>query len=144
ATIMLADGRTIDTRKGTVPRDGRFQCQACGQEAEVLAAAESRQHAPSAVPFMIQGFDNHIDSEGSPYGGKFFKCYERSDVDRLIASERQWASSRQTELANFWPTSEVPYGNRTHIRDPITRHGYTHWYKMFFGRQLLMHASLLQ
>ena len=39
---------------------------------------------------------------------------------------------------------EIQHSMRTHVKDPLPEHGYTHWWKMFNTRQLLVHAQLLK
>lgn len=143
-TIDLSDGRVIETGRGTVPHDGSFTCQSCGKLNDVLDAAEVSRHLSPAVPFMQQAYSADLANADAAYGGKFFKVFSSGDASRLAASDAEWSTRSRGDLAKYWPKSEVPYGNRTHIRDPITRHGYTHWYKMFFARQLLCHAVLLK
>jgi len=33
---------------------------------------------------------------------------------------------------------------RTHVKDPLPDHGYTHWWMMFNPRQLLVHSQILE
>jgi hypothetical protein len=136
-TIVLSDGRIINTRFATMPGNGEFICQACGQKNTVLRAAELFGKVIPEFPYAIQAFDPDRNVTGSPYGGRYFATPSRNDLSRLLRSCEEWALESTKSLAGFWPTSEVPFGNRTHVRDPINRHGYTHWYRMFNPRQIL-------
>jgi putative DNA methylase len=60
-----------------------------------------------------------------------------------MGAMQEWESLKSTILAGFWPTEEIPYGWQTHYWS-IPDHGYTHWYRMFNPRQLLVHAHLLR
>ena len=46
-------------------------------------------------------------------------------------------------MAQYWPRSELSYGWKTHGWN-IPGHGFTHYYKMFSSRQLLVNSLLLQ
>ena len=43
----------------------------------------------------------------------------------------------------YWPTDELSYGWKTHGWS-IPDHGYTHYWKMFNSRQLVVHTLLLR
>jgi len=56
----------------------------------------------------------------------------------------EWEERRNDDLEKFYPKSELPYGFMTHmLNGGIPNHGFTHWYKMFNSRQLLVHTQLL-
>lgn len=173
-TITLRDGRVIDTRYGTrgLKSDGRpmkasFRCGACGQSADILQSvtemnarerigqpesahecascrAVAANHHPAPVAcYLLQCYDPVRDKEGHPYGGRYFKTPMKGDVGRLIAAEREWMSRKETDIAGLWPKAELPHVWKTHGW-AIPEYGYTHWYKMFNTRQLLLHALLLK
>jgi hypothetical protein len=65
------------------------------------------------------------------------RCYD--------AATLEWESRKDTDLADYWPRSELPYGFMTHhLQGGVPNHGYTHWWTMFNPRQLLVHALFLK
>src|SRR5690606_14703370 len=63
----------------------------------------------------------------------------------MAAADREWAARKDTDLANYWPRSEVPYGFMTHHNNGgIPNHGFTHWWTMFHPRQMLILSALLK
>ncbi|MBP7052833.1 MAG: DUF1156 domain-containing protein [Phycisphaerae bacterium] len=156
-TIVLRDGRKIETGRGTVPRRSAFTCGSCGQLADLLESvkgytnrvrmktqdATAQRSAPVMV-YCLQCYDPQRDAEGHPYGGRYFKVPDAGDIERLIAAEREWATRREADLKGFWPRSALPYTWMTHhLNGGIPNWGFTHWYKFFNPRQLLVHAQLL-
>ena len=141
-TIALPSGKILHTSFGTMPADGEFVCQACGQRNAALAAAEATGKVLPEFPYAIQAYEPDRDDGQRPYGGRFFRAPTESDIQKVLEACRDWATQGSTTLSGFWPTSGIPYGNRTHVRDPIFRHGYTHWSRMFNARQLFGLATL--
>lgn len=62
------------------------------------------------------------------------------------AALHEWEARKGTDLKDYWPQSEIPYGFMTGIAngDIRTGHGFTHWWKMFNPRQLIVHACLIK
>lgn len=158
ATITLRDGRNIETGRGTVPKRSAFACGSCGQLADLLESvkgytnrarmatqdATAQRSAPVMV-YCLQCYDPQRDAEGHPYGGRYFKAPRAADLARLIAAEREWAARREADLKAFWPRSTLPHTWMTHhLNGGIPNWGFTHWYKFFNPRQLLVHAQLLR
>jgi putative DNA methylase len=157
-TITLKDGRSIDTTHGTVPKRSTFTCQSCGQQSDLLDAVKSftdrtrlenadstAQRSLPVTVYAIQCFDPQRESDGHPYGGRYFKAPDGADIERLISAEREWNLRRESDLKDFWPRSELPYTWMTHhLNGGIPNWGFTHWYKFFNPRQLLVHATLLR
>ena len=172
-TITLRDGRVVDTQRGTGGRNSAdkpikasFACGKCGLSADVLKSvaamnAGERQgqpvsahecascraiaanHHPAPVAcYLLQCYDAKRDAAGHPYGGRYFKVPNPADIERLVAAEREWVQRKRADLNGFWPTAELPHVWTTHGW-ALPEHGYTHWYKMFNARQLLIHALLL-
>jgi hypothetical protein len=57
----------------------------------------------------------------------------------------EWAFRQDQDLKDYWPRSELPFGFMTHVLNGgIPNHGFTHWWKMFHPRQLLVHSQLLR
>lgn len=143
--VTLTDGLKIDTRKGTVPKQSHFTCGACGQEQDLREALQASGHGAPVAVYALQGYSPHADAEGYVYGGRFFAVSAESDVDRLIHAEREWHERRDTDLRDFWPREEIPHTYMTHHANfALPNQGYTHWWKMFNARQLLVHAQLLR
>ncbi|GAF84573.1 unnamed protein product, partial [marine sediment metagenome] len=76
--------------------------------------------------------------------GRFFIPVDDSAL--FDAAIREWEVRKDADLKDYWPRSEVPYGFMTGIAngDIRTGHGFTHWWKMFNPRQLVVHACLLK
>ena len=153
-TITLRDGRTIDTRAETIARkangkenDGHFTCAAPGGGHQMHLARSIRATGRTApvAPYAIQVYDARRDEEGYPYGGRFFKAPDEADIDRMIAAEREWEARKDADLNGHWPREELPFTYMTHQANfALPEQGYTHWYKMFNPRQLVVHAALLR
>jgi putative DNA methylase len=155
-TITLKSGRTVDTGIGTVPKRSAFACGSCGLRSDLLdsvkgytdrARMESKNAAAQrSLPVAVYCFQCHDparEAEGHPYGGRYFKAADAADIDRLIAAEREWNGRKEADLAAFWPRSALPYTWMTHhLNGGIPNWGFTHWYKFFHPRQLLVHAQV--
>jgi adenine-specific DNA methylase len=158
ASITLKDGRTVDTTLGTVPKRSTFTCQSCGQQSDLLDAVKmytnrtrmetqdsTAQRSLPVTVYAIQCFDRQRDADGHPYGGRYFKTPDEADVERLLGAEREWTSRREVDLKDYWPRSILPHTWMTHhLNGGIPNWGFTHWYKMFNTRQLVLHATLLR
>ncbi len=157
-TITLRDGRKIDTTRGTVPKRSAFACGTCGLQSDLLDSvkgytqrakmdtkdATAQRSLPVSV-YCLQCYDPQRDADGHPYGGRYFKVPDAADIERLIAAEREWAARREVDLKDFWPRSALPYTWMTHhLNGGIPNWGFTHWYRFFNPRQLLVHTQLLR
>jgi predicted RNA-binding Zn-ribbon protein involved in translation (DUF1610 family)/SAM-dependent methyltransferase len=129
-----------DRRGGTVSKKSTFTCAVDGTQNDVLDAIRQTAKAGPIAPYVFQGFD----PGGVGGNDKFFATAE--SVPQLEAAIREWELRKDGDLKGFWPTSEVPYGFMTGIANGDIRsgHGFTHWWKMFSPRQLLVHALLLK
>jgi len=153
-TITLGNGRIIDTRAETIARkangkenDGHFTCAAPagGHQMHLAKSIQATRRTAPVAPYAIQVYDPQRDEEGYPYGGRFFKAPDEADIDRLIAAEREWDARKDADLNGHWPREEMPFSYMTHQANfALPEQGYTHWYKMFNPRQLLVHAVLLK
>lgn len=141
--VRLADGRAIDTRKGTVIEKATVQCQYCGQKDSIIDGLRKAQHPAPLMPYALQCICPECKEEGHVYDGRYFLPPSSKDINRLSASMSTWESLKAGSLQNFWPKEEIPYGWQTHAWS-VPDHGYTHWYRMFNPRQLLIHATILQ
>ncbi|HEX5445033.1 MAG TPA: hypothetical protein VFW87_14440, partial [Pirellulales bacterium] len=117
--------------------------QACGQADGIIEALRIAKQSAPLAPYTLQCFCPQCKAEGHVYEGRYFSAPEARDVDRLISSVAEWETVKHDSLAAFWPTDEIPYGWQTHYWS-IADHGYTHWYRFFNARQLLVHAKLLR
>ena len=62
----------------------------------------------------------------------------------LILRPVSGKTEKTTTCRGIGQRSELPYGFMTHkLNGGIPNHGYTHWWKMFNPRQLLVHTQLL-
>jgi hypothetical protein len=141
--ITLADGTIVDTRAGNLLRQATLACQGCGQATGILDALRVAKHSAPTSPYALQCFCPECKADGYVYDGRYFAAPSEHDVKRLVGAIREWDSLKTTTLDGFWPTAEIPYGWQTHYWS-IPDHGYTHWYRMFNPRQLLVHAHLLR
>jgi len=128
---------------GTVPRKSHFACGACGTVQDVLKTVKATGKTGPVAMYAIQGYCPECDKEGQLYGGRFFMPVD--DSAPFDAAIREWEARKDADLKDYWPRSELPYGFMTHkLNGGIPNHGFTHWWKMFNPRQLLVHALLLK
>ena len=135
-------GVEIKTDEGNVPKDAHFACQACGTLQRTVVALEASGRSGPVAPYAIQGYSPARARDGAAYGGRFFLPV--ADSQALDAAHREWEQRRGTDLADYWPRSDIPFGHMTHERQPLPQHGYLRWRDMFNPRQLLVHALLLK
>ena len=135
--------KAIKTGKGsgTVTHHGNFVCGKCGTEQAIVDSVERTHKTAPIAMFAIQGYCPECATHGVPYHGRFFSPPNPSILDAAMS---EWESCKETDLNGFWPHSEIPFGHMTHQRQPLPKHGYTHWWMMFNWRQLLVHARLLR
>ncbi|MCP3685979.1 MAG: DUF1156 domain-containing protein [bacterium] len=135
-------GDTISTAKSTVGSRGMFVCEKCGTEQILSDSIEkSGSDAPIAM-YALQSYCPECDKDGELYGGRYFM--EANDSYSFDAALYEWDERKKTDLAGYWPESEIVFSHMTHQRDPLPKYGYNSWWKMFNSRQLLIHASLLK
>lgn len=144
AEVMCPEtGVTFSTENGTVPKRSSYACGACGAVQDVLTTVKASGKSGPLAAYTIQGYSAKLDKEGAAYGGRFFAAVD--DSAAIDAAYREWEERKDSDLAAYWPRSEVPYGFMTHSNNGgIPNHGYTHWWTMFNARQLLIHALLLK
>lgn len=142
--IQLADRTTVSTgpKGGTVPRDAHFACGACGKAQRIVVSIEASGKSGPVAPLAIQGYSPALRASGAAYGGRFFVPV--SDERAFSAAWFEWEQRKDSDLANYWPRSEIPYGHMTHERQPLPQHGYHHWSDFFNPRQMLVHALFLR
>ncbi len=131
---------------GTVPTKSNFVCMAetCGRKQDVLASIKASGKTGPVAMYAIHGYCPECDKENQLYGGRFFMPVDDSSV--FDAALGEWEARKDADLKDYWPRSEVPYGFMTAMNNGDIRegHGFTHWWKMFNQRQLIVHACLLK
>jgi len=143
--IVLADGTRIQTRTGTVPQQSYFTCQKCGKKQDILESVKPTKHTAPVAAYALQCHCPQCDAEGYSYNGRYFKPVEPGDVKRLILAEREWADRNETDLNDYWPRQECWDAYMMRANGGVNvGWGYTHWWKMFNPRQLLVHTQLLR
>lgn len=138
-------GVSIDTEEGTVPKKSHYACQAptCGTVQDLLATVKASGKSGPVAAYAVQGYSPKRERDEAAYGGRFFAPVENTAV--FDAAHREWEERKKTDLAAYWPRSELPFGFMTHtLNGGIPNHGFTHWWTMFNPRQLLVHALLLK
>ncbi len=143
--VVLADGTVVETGLGTVHRKAHFTCASCGREGNTLESVRPTGHTASVATYALQCHCSQCDAEGYTYGGRYFKVPDEYDISRLNAAEEEWARRAEGDLAEYWPKAELWVSYMTHkLNGGIANWGYTHWWKMFNPRQLLVHTHLLK
>lgn len=143
--LTLADGRRIDTPRGTIPQQSHFTCGHCGKKQDARESVERFGHTAPVAVYAIQGYCPDCDNEGRIYGGRFFAAFSSFDKQRLVCAEHEWHSRRDSDLSTFWPREEIPQTYMTHHANfALPKQGYTHWSALFNSRQLLLLALLLR
>jgi len=129
---------------GTVPKSANFACAACGTVQPIVTSLEvTKKTAPASV-FAIQGYAPQRDAAGKPYSGRFFASGNSTLARQYDVAFAEWEARKNSDLADYWPRSAIPFGHMTHQRQPLPQHGYLKWSEMFNPRQLLVHAQLLK
>ena len=143
--ITLKDGTKLDTQYSTVPEESSFLCAHCGQIFDIADAERKATHHSPVAAYALQCYCPECDNEGYTYSGRYFITVGEYDRKRIIASLHEWDSRADNDLNHYWPRSALPYAWETHVqKGNLTLRGYTHWWKMFNARQLLVHAQLLK
>lgn len=109
-------------QNGTVPKKSHYVCAACGTTQDVLTTIKATGKTGPMAAYAVHGYAPKRD-----------------------AALVEWEARKDTDLKDYWPRSEVPFGFMTHMNNGgIPNHGYTHWWTMFNPRQLLAQAQLLR
>ena len=138
-------GASFRTDVGTVPKKSTFACQAptCGRVQDILESVKASGANGPMAAYAIQGYCPRCDEQSRPYGGRFFA--PASVSGGFEGALREWERRKEADLSAYWPRSEVPFGFMTSLNNGgIPNHGYTHWWKMFNERQLLVLSQLLK
>ncbi|WP_295579349.1 hypothetical protein [uncultured Lamprocystis sp.] len=142
-----ATSMTFSTDKagGTVPKKSHFACSACGATQGVLTSVKASGKTGPMAGYAIQGYAPKRNAEGASYSGRFFSPFDERVARQYDAAVSEWDKRKDTDLANYWPRSEIPFGFMTHMNNGgIPNHGFTHWWTLFNSRQLLVHSQLLR
>jgi putative DNA methylase len=137
---------SFSVKAGTIPKDAHFTCQesTCGKEQAQVASIEAFGKTAPSSQFALQCFSPARSESSAPYNGRYFKPLDRLDIDRSNAAHKEWEIRSEGDLKDYWPRIEIPFGHMTHQRQPLPRHGYLHYYKLFNPKQLLIHALILK
>ena len=111
-----------------------------------MNSTRASQKGGQIAGYAIQGFARQRAEAGYPYRGRFFAPFDRRLADQYSAAVEEWECRKDTDLAKYWPRSEVPYGFMTAVAnsDIRTNYGFTHWWTMFNPRQLLVLCQILK
>lgn len=142
--IKLADGMYFNLSKATMPKDAHYICASCGRDNVKTESLINFGHSAPEAVYAMQCYCPTCSDESYTYNGRYFKIPNDTDIAKFSIFEHEWENRRSTDLANYWPKMEIPYSMRTHVKDPLPLHGYTHWWKMFNSRQLLIHSQFLK
>ena len=140
-------GVIFHTNEGTIPKKSTFTCQesTCGRQQDVLGSIKESGATGPMSSYVLQCYSPRRAESGIPYNGRYFWCLNDRDVFRQNSVIEEWEKRKDSDLKDYWPKSELPYGFMTHhLQGGVPNHGFTHWYKMFNARQLLVHALILK
>lgn len=130
---------------GTVPKKSHYACAACGTVQDVLTTIKATGKTGPMAAYAVQGYAPKRNAAGKPYSGRFFAAYGTVHSRQYDTAFAEWEARKDTDLKDYWPRSELPYGFMTHhLQGGVPNHGFTHWWTMFNPRQLLVHAQLLK
>ena len=136
---------TFAPDNGTVPKKSHYACASCGTVQGVLTTIKATGKTGPLAAYAVQGYAPKRGAAGKPYNGRFFAACDTVHVRKYDAALAEWEARKETDLKDYWPRSEVPFGFMTHMNNGgIPNHGYTHWWMMFNPRQLLVHTQLLK
>lgn len=143
--LNLPNGTLINLSKGTIPKRAHFTCSSCGRENNTLEAVRPTGRTAPVAAYTYQCHCPQCEAEGYNYGGRYFKTVDEADVSKLAESEFEWEKRSNKDLYEYWPKQICwdVYMMRANggVNDGW---GYTHWWKMFNSRQLLVHTLLLR
>lgn len=128
---------------GTVPKKSTFSCGQCGTLQDLLDSVRATKKSAPVAPYAIQGYDPEPRSGSG--GVRFFAAFDSTRANQLSAAAKEWEIRKNADLSGYWPTTEIPEGITTTVKDVLPNgHGYTHWWTLFNARQLLVCSSLLK
>lgn len=143
--VTLPDGTLIRPGKdgGNVDGKSRFTCQhpTCGRDQDVLESVRTTGTTAPFAAYAHQVFCPDCQEAGDPTGGRFYSPV--TDARSLSVAYAEWMDRREGDLSGYWPTCELSEGWKTHGW-AVPEHGYTHYHRMFFARQILTHSLLFR
>ena len=129
---------------GSIPAPGNFICGFCGKQEHVVVSEKRVGYIAPAAMYALQCHCPECEKEGYNYNGRYFKAPDIQDIYHENCAEQEWHERSALDLNKYFPKSVIEYSHMTHVRNPLPDHGYTHWWKMFSSKQLLIHAQLLK
>ncbi len=136
---------TFKTDAGTVPKKSNYACSACGTVQDVLGTVKASGKSGAMAAYAVQAYSPKRYQSGAPYGGRYFTAFDSNYANQYDAAFSEWEMRKDTDLAEYWPRSELPYGFMTHhLQGGVPNHGFTHWWTMYNPRQMLVHTQLLK
>jgi len=137
------DGKVFKTDVATVCGRGAFECASCGTQQRILKSTRASGKAAPFSGYAVQAYTP--EPQNLKALQKFFLPYSDDIPKKEAAASAEWDQRKVTDLADYWPKSEIPEGVTTTIKDVLPNgHGYTHWWTMFNPRQLLVHSQLVK
>ncbi|MED4225400.1 DUF1156 domain-containing protein [Neobacillus cucumis] len=121
---------------------GKFVCGECGTLQQLSASISYTEKDAPIAAYAYHCYCPECDENGELYNGRSFIA--ANDVTSNNQSLIDWENSKNTTLKGYWPESEITFSHETHQRQNFPAHGYTHWWKMFNQRQLLILSTLLK
>ena len=145
--ICPETGTKFSTGKhgGTVPKKSHFACGECGTVQDVLEAVKGSRKTGPVAGYAVQAYSPKRKASRAPYNGRFFLGFDEKLTAQYNAAAHEWETRKDSDLREFWPRSELPYGFMTHhLQGGVPNHGFTHWSMMFNVRQLLGLSQLVK
>lgn len=143
--IYPPTGMVVNTSAGTVPKKASYTCSSCGTTQDILTTVKASGDAGPIAGYAIHGYSPSRSDLGRSYNGRFFSEFNVDLAKQYSLAIEEWDRRSKTDLADFWPKSEVPFGFMTSLNNGgLKNHGFSHWWTMFNPRQLLVHAQILK
>ena len=135
---------TIITKNSndTASNSGLFICGECGKKQKVVESVKHTAKLAPVAPYAIQLYCPECECAKEIGGGRYFS--PSNNPQQMNYSEKEWNIRKNSDLQDYWPKSKIPFGHMTNQRQPLPQHGYSHFWKMFNSRQLLVHAQLIK
>lgn len=131
---------------GTVPKRSTFTCASCGAQQDVMSSIRSSQKGGQISAYAYQGFFPDSDTSSNNEDSRFFAPFNCLAANQFSQACKEWEERSSSDLSDYWPKSEIPYGFMTAIANSDIRENYglTHWWTMFNPRQLLVNSLMLK
>ena len=131
---------------GTVPKRSTFECSQCGKQQDIKNSISATKKGGQVAGFAVQGFSPDLMKSNACYRGRFFIPFNVQIAKQYNYAVSEWESRKFGDLNDFWPKTEVPFGQMTsQANGNIGKsYGFTHWWTMFNPRQLLVLSQILK